>query len=134
MSSTEATLTGFHHVAIRASDFDRTLGFYTTVLGLRLARAWGEGAGRGALLDVGSGNYLEVFAGGTPGGKPEGHWLHLALRSSDCVGITHRARAAGATVTVEPKDINIPSTPPLPARVAFFTGPDGELIEVFQEK
>ncbi|WP_005036720.1 VOC family protein [Holophaga foetida] len=134
MASPDAGIAGFHHVAIRVSDFDRSLAFYTTVLGFPLARTWGEGEGRGALLDAGSGNYLEVFAGGTPPLKPEAHWFHLALRSRDCAGLLERVRAAGAPVTVEPKDIVIPSAPPLPARIAFFTGPDGESIELFQEK
>lgn len=128
-----SVLAGFHHVAIRVADFDRSLDFYTTVLGFRLARAWGESEKRGALLDAGAGNYLEVFAGGTPDSKPEGHWFHLALRSNDCTGLVARVRAAGCIVTVDPKDICIPSEPPLPARIAFFNGPDGESIEVFQE-
>ncbi|MBP1627269.1 MAG: glyoxalase [Holophagaceae bacterium] len=133
MPSPDATIAGFHHVAIKASDFDRSLEFYTSVLGLRVARAWGDGEKRGALLDVGSGSYLEVFGGGAAALRPEGAWFHLALRSNDCEGIIDRVRAAGCVVTVEPKDICIPSDPPMPARIAFFNGPDGESIEVFQE-
>ena len=37
-------------------------------------------------------------------------------------------------VTVEPKDICIPSNPPYPARIGFCIGPVGEEIEFFQEK
>lgn len=127
------SITGIHHVAIRVSNFDRSLAFYTEVLGFRLHRLWGEGDGRGALLDTGSGDYLEVFGGGDPAPKPEGHWFHLALRSTDCLGLLERVRVSGAKVTLEPKDINIPSEPPLPARIAFFNGPDGESVEIFQE-
>jgi glyoxylase I family protein len=133
MDSSAAAVTGFHHVAIRVSDLDRSIGFYTKVLGLRLARAWGEGDGRGALLDVGAGGYLELFAGGKADPQPEGKWYHVALRTGDSAGLLARAREAGAPVTMELNDIVIPSTPPLPARIAFFNGPDGESIEVFQE-
>ena len=59
------------------------------------------------------------------------HWFHIALRSRDCDALLAGIRAAGTPVTMEPNDIRIPSTPPLPARIAFFTGPDGESIEIF---
>ena len=55
---------GYHHVAIRATDFDGTMRFYTEGFGFRPAVRWGEGDGRAVLLDTGDGNYLEVFAGG----------------------------------------------------------------------
>ncbi|GEM_PF-6146594 len=40
-----------------------------------------------------------------------------------------------AKVTVEPKDVEIPSRPqPTPVRLAFFEGPDGEVIELFHNE
>ncbi|MFW5841610.1 MAG: VOC family protein, partial [Planctomycetota bacterium] len=41
-----AVLDGFHHVALRSADFDRSIGFYTKVLGMTPAVAWGEGDNR----------------------------------------------------------------------------------------
>jgi glyoxylase I family protein len=127
---------GFHHVAIRASDFERTVRFYTEGLGFRPAVRWGEGDKRAALLDTGDGNYLEVFAGGkrAPGeAPPEGAILHYALRTTDCDAALERARVAGATVTMEPKTIPLESEPmKISIRIAFCQGPDGELIEFFQ--
>jgi len=66
MSSKNAVIPGcgYHHVAIRAADFEGAVRFYTEGLGFRLAVRWGEGDGRAALLDGGDGNYMEVFAGG----------------------------------------------------------------------
>jgi glyoxylase I family protein len=126
---------GFHHVAIRARDFDATVRFYTEVLGFTERIRWGEGNGRAIMLDVGDGNYLEVFAGGKDQPKPEGAILHFALRTDDCDAALERARAAGAEVTMEPKEILIPSTPdPTPIRIAFCKGPDGEIIEFFQNE
>ena len=43
-------------------------------------------------------------------------------------------REAGYLITVEPKDVVIPSQPEFPVRVAFCNGPVGEEIEFFQEK
>jgi len=126
---------GYHHVAIRASDFEATLRFYTEGLGFRPAVRWGEGDRRAALLDTGDGNYMEVFAGGrrAPGEPvPEGAILHFALRTSNCDTAIERARQAGATVTVEPKTVALEGEPPLTIRLAFCKGPDGEVIEFFQ--
>lgn len=121
---------GFHHVAIRVHDFDASVKFYTEVLGFTERVRWGDGDKRGILLDTGDGNYLEIFAGGTPGPKPEGAFLHLALRTDNVDAAVGVARAAGMEVTVEPKDVSLG---PVTARVAFFKGPDGEIIELFQE-
>ncbi|MEK8132107.1 VOC family protein [Paenibacillus filicis] len=129
MSNAVLKTGGFHHVAIRVFDFEGTVQFYTEVLGFTIRHQWGEGDGRGIMLDTGDGNYLEVFAGGAEGPKPEGAFLHLALRTEDVDGVTERARAAGAEVTVEPKDVDING---IPVRLSFFKGPHGELIELFQ--
>lgn len=128
---------GYHHVALRANDFEATLRFYIQGLGCRLAYQWGEGDRRAAMLDTGDGNYVEVFAGGqrAPGEPvPEGALLHFALRTDDCDLAIERARAAGAEVTVEPKSIDLPGDPPVPVRIAFCRGLDGEIIEFFQNK
>ena len=128
---------GFHHIALRARDFDRSLRFYTEGLGFRPALTWGEGPTRAALLDLGDGNYLELFAA-KPGqipdeGAPGTGWpfLHLALRSHDVDGVTERVRALGAKVTVEPKSVDL-GNPSVPVRLSFFLGPDGEVLELFQ--
>lgn len=126
---------GYHHVAIRASDFDATLRFYCAALGYRVAVRWGQGDGRAALLNTGDGNYLEVFAGGkhAPGEPPpEGAILHYALRTTNCDAALEQARTAGATVTMEPKTLALESEPKITIRIAFCKGLDGELIEFFQ--
>lgn len=122
---------GFHHVAMRVMDFDKSLAFYTTGLGFVPRITWGEGDKRAAMLDTGDGGCLEVFAGGQ-GPKPEGAVIHFALRTADCDKAAAAARAAGAEITVEPKNVTIASEPPTPARIAFCKGPDGEVIEFFQ--
>ncbi|WP_419873557.1 VOC family protein [Candidatus Pristimantibacillus sp. PTI5] len=120
---------GFHHIAIRVFDFDKTVAFYTEILGFTERVRWGEGNKRAIMLDTGDGNYLEVFAGGKEGQKDEGAFLHLALRSDRVTEAVELARAAGMEVTVEPKDVELGG---IPVRIAFFKGPDGEIIELFQ--
>ena len=128
---------GFHHIAMRASDFDASVRFYVEGLGFTPKISWGQGDGRAVMLDTGDGNYLEIFAGGAKaaaaqGKPPAGTVLHFALRADSCDGAVDRARRAGATITTEPKDVDIPSTPVTKVRIAFCTGPDGETIEFFQ--
>ena len=127
---------GFHHVAIRTRDFDRSVAFYTQVLGFTQRVTWGQAPKRAVMLDVGDGNYLEIFE------RPSEQWqdsdaaiLHLALRCSHCDRVIDKVRAAGMTVTVEPKDFLIEGRPQqVPVRLAFFKGPDGEVVELFQNQ
>ena len=133
---------GFHHIALRAFDFDATLKFYMEGLGFKTAHTWGEDGrakgekdSRAAMLDTGDGNYLEVFAGreGDPSAAlPEGALIHFALRTNDVEASLERARSLGANVTMEPKKVFPPNAPrPLEFHIAFVTGPNGEVIEFF---
>lgn len=128
---------GFHHVALKAGDFDRSLAFYTQGLGLPVRSAWGEGAHRAALLDLGSGGALELFAGGSPQEADlqtrAGAFLHLAIAAQDVDGAFQAALAAGAKPQQAPRDTVIPAQPPMPVRIAFVEGPDGEVLEFFHE-
>lgn len=129
------TAPGFHHIALRVADFEASLRFYEEGFGFVRAYGWGEGDSRAALLDTGDGNYLEVFAGGkrAPGEEaPDGALLHFALRTADVDGDYARALAAGARSHVEPKDVTLAGEPPTPVRLAFVKGPDGGVIEFFQ--
>lgn len=125
---------GFHHLAIRVKDFDASVKFYTEGLGFKPRLSWGEGDKRAILLDTGDGNYIEIFAGGSQEEKPEGAWLHVAFRTDDCAAALESAKAAGAEVTMEVTDVTLGNNPFIDARIAFFKGPDGEIIELFQEK
>ncbi len=135
---------GYHHVAIRVIDFDETLKFYVDGLGFTRRYSWGSDGRkqgekdiRATMLDSGDGNYLEVFAGGT--GTPwaeitDGVFFHVAFRTTDIQAAIEKARAAGATITVEPKSVVPPNAdePKQTFTVAFFRGPSGEIVEFFQ--
>lgn len=126
---------GIHHVSLTCCgkvEFEKTLGFYRDVLGLAVQRSWGIGDDAGAMLDTGGG-LLEIFANGR---QPlhQGVIRHVALAAEDVDACVEAVRAAGYPVLVEPKDIVIQSEPPYRARIAFFEGPVGEQVELFQER
>ena len=123
---------GFHHVSMKVKDLDKTIRFYTEGLGFVERFSWGQHPRRTVLLDTGDGNYFEVSQGDLHREHGEGVFRHLALRVDDCEAAIESARAAGAKVTVATKDVTLSSEPPLHLRIAFFEGPDGELIELFQ--
>ena len=124
-------VSGFHHVALKCADFDKSVAFYTAI-GAVMERSWGEGDGRACMLAIGNGCYLELFAGGKPGDKA-GVCMHFAIRSTNTQADFDKAVAAGAIVDKPVTILNIPSKPePLPVTLAFVQGPDGEIIEFFQ--
>ena len=128
---------GFHHIAIKATDFDKSVDFYKA-LGLVPKISWGEGDSRAVMMDMGDGALIEIFAAGT---KREAtadtineHWLHLALKTDDVQGIYKTAISAGATPRTEPITVAPENaSPAIRMEVAFVYGPDGEIIEFFNE-
>lgn len=124
---------GFHHVALYTLDYERTVAFYTEVLGMNVAVAWTAPDGRRlALLDIGNGEYIEVIAQTADQGPASGQqhpWMHLALATSDPDAVWRRAVDAGCRSVLEPKDVHLDS---VAARIAFFEGPNGEVIELFR--
>lgn len=125
----------FHHIALKASDFNRSLKFYTEGLGFTVFKTWGKDDSRAAMLDMGDGRYVELFAGGKKVEMPEnasGNFFHLAI-GADCSDAAYeRAIQCGAISISAPYDANICGPEgELPLHIAFVAGPDGEVIEFF---
>ncbi len=143
MPNPRPKVSGFHHAAIRARDFEASLAFYRDVLGMVPGLSWTMGNGkRAVMLDAGKGDYLEIFerpeAPATPT-EPEPPLLHLALRTAALDALLEAVRSAGMAVTMEATNVDIANTNAacglpgvVPVRIAFFRGPDGELVELFE--
>ena len=123
---------GSHHIAISSADFDRSIRFYTEGLGMKPIAFWGEGKGRAALLDIGDGSHVELFADGTADAQQSEKLVHFAIRTTDPDAAFANALAAGAREKMQPRTLDIPSEPPIPVRIAFVFGPDGEVLEFFK--
>ena len=128
---------GFHHIAIRCKDFEKSVRFYES-LGCVISAAWGSAPHCSALIDIGDGGCIELFSGGieekTESDTQSGEWLHLALACDDPDAAFATAIAAGATGKIAPGDAMIASDPPMHLRIAFVYGLDGEVIEFFHVK
>jgi glyoxylase I family protein len=128
---------GFHHISVKTRDWDRTMRFYRDVLGFREKLAWRAEPERAAMLDCGAGDYIEVFEDLKYVPAPNGPILHFGLRVTELDGLVQRVRDFGARITVEPKSVTIPNTTtvgPVPIRIFFCEGPNGEIIEFFQNE
>src|SRR5450759_6010710 len=111
---------GFHHVCIKTAQWDATLRFYCDTLGCTEKIAWRTAPERAVMLDVGDGNYLDVFEDLAYCAAPNGAVLHFALRTTRLDDVAARVRAAGRKLPMEPKDVTIaalPSTDPARASV-----------------
>src|SRR5579863_8464657 len=135
-------VTGFHHVAIRAADFDATIRFYTEGLGCSVHYRFSvpNRIDRAAFLDFGDGRYIEVFGSGSTvqsegrrrrpdEAATEGALLHFCLRVTDVPAAYARALAAGAASRIEPRKVQLGGEPPAHVHIAFVTGLNGEVIE-----
>lgn len=130
---------GIHHVALLTSDLEKSIKFYTEGLGFKLARSWrnGDNTKTIAMIDLGNGNNLELFSdndGLTDYPQNAGTYTHLAFRVDDTRKAFERAIEYGATEHMLPKDMTMPSDPPYHVALSFVKGPDGELLEFFEEK
>lgn len=125
------------HLALRASDIDRSIKFYTD-LGMEPYLAWGEGAKRIQMLKFGGGSgILELFNEGpaiSVNGEYAGKYTHFAYAVEDVEAAFNTAIAAGAKPKTLPKVVPLESVPEkISINIAFVYGPDGEEIEFFKE-
>lgn len=123
---------GCHHIAIQTRDWDVSQKFYTQVMGMEKIVEFIGGGRRIALLDIGDGSHLELFepaAELAEATAANDTVTHFALTTTDISAALERVRAAGMEITREPSAVNLGG---LNVTIAFFTGPNGEVIEFFQ--
>jgi glyoxylase I family protein len=129
----EMNITGIHHVAIIASDYERSRRFYTEVLGFEVLAEAHRHERNSYKLDLRcpGGVQLELFSFPAPPKRvtrPEACGLrHLAFRVPDIrAAVTELQRQA---VEVEPIRVDEYTGRPF----TFFADPDGLPIELYEE-
>jgi glyoxylase I family protein len=126
---------GFHHVCMKTRDWAATMRFYQEGLGCTVKITWSEAPKRAVMLDAGDGNYIEIFEDLDSRPAAVGPINHFALRTTRIDAVVAHLRTLGVKITVEPKDVTIPTTNGaggVPVRLAFCEGPNGESIEFLQ--
>ena len=125
---------GIHHVALRPTyaQFEKAKTFYLDLLGLKAVRRWGDEKYPCMMISTGDNSCIEVLPVPEENDvPPEGKFAHLALATDDTDGCVARVREAGYEITIEPKDVELSD---ITARIAFCTGPCGEIVEFFDQK
>lgn len=119
------------HTMLRVTDLERSLRFYTEVLGMRLLRRQDYPDGRFTLAFVGfgpesEGAVIELTHNWDTDRYELGNgYGHIALAVGDVYAACEKIRAAGGKITREPGPMKHGST-----ILAFVEDPDGYKIEL----
>ena len=126
---------GIAHLALKASDFEKSLAFYRDGLGMTPYIGWGEPGKRIQMLKFGDGaGILELFEGGNEEIPEMGRYIHFAYSVVDVEKAYNTAISSGAKPLTPPKVVNLDSKPKkVSINIAFVYGPDNEQIEFFKE-
>jgi len=123
------------HTMIRVGDLQRSIDFYTKVLGMKLLRTSDNPEYKYTLAFVGYGSNpdhaeLELtYNYGVDKYEMGSAYGHIAISADDIVQACEAARANGGNVTREPGPVKGGSTV-----IAFITDPDGYKVELIERK
>ncbi len=122
------------HTMIRVGQLDRSINFYTQILGMRLLRRQDYPDGRFTLAFVGYGEERDnavielTHNWDTPAYDLGNGFGHIALEVDDAYAACAQIRAAGGKVTREAGPMKHGTTV-----IAFVEDPDGYKIELIQK-
>jgi lactoylglutathione lyase len=120
---------------LRVGDLQRSIDFYTRVLGMTLLRTTERPEQKYSLAFVGYGtnpDHAEIeltYNHGVDSYEMGTAFGHLALGVPDVYGACEKIRAGGGNITREPGPVKGGSTV-----IAFVTDPDGYKIELIERK
>ncbi|MFZ4479209.1 MAG: lactoylglutathione lyase [Rhodoferax sp.] len=123
----------FLHTMLRVGDLQRSIDFYTQVMGMQLLRKTENPDYKYTLAFVGYGKNPEhaeielTYNWGVDSYELGTAFGHLALGVPDVYGACERIKAAGGKVTREAGPVKGGNTV-----IAFVTDPDGYKIELIQ--
>ena len=123
------------HTMLRVGDLQRSIDFYTQVLGMQLLRTIDNPEYKYTLAFVGYGSNPEhaeielTYNYGTESYEMGTAYGHIAIGVADVYAACERSRAAGGTVTREAGPVKGGSTV-----IAFVTDPDGYKVELIQRE
>jgi lactoylglutathione lyase len=122
----------FLHTMLRVGDLERSVGFYTRLLGMKELRRRDVPDGKYTLVFVGYGDGAEIeltYNHGVAQYELGTAFGHLALGVPDIAATVEAIRAGGGRVTREPGPVKFGTTV-----IAFVEDPDGYKIELIERK
>jgi lactoylglutathione lyase len=123
------------HTMLRVGDLERSIGFYTDVLGMRLLRRRDVPEGKYTLAFVGYGDEADTavleltYNWGVAKYELGNAYGHIAIEVDDIRKTCDAVRARGGRVTREPGPVKFGTTV-----IAFVEDPDGYKIEFIERK
>ncbi len=123
------------HTMLRVGDLQRSIDFYTGLLGMKLLRTTERPEQKYSLAFVGYGRNpdqaeLELtYNHGVAGYELGTAYGHIALGVPDIYSACERIRSGGGNITREPGPVKGGDTV-----IAFVTDPDGYKIELIERK
>ena len=123
------------HTMLRVGDLQRSIDFYTRVLGITLLRKSENSEYKYTLAFVGYGDEKDeavielTYNWGVSEYDLGSAYGHIALEADDIYGTCDALRAAGAKITREPGPVKGGTTV-----IAFVEDPDGYKIELIAKK
>jgi lactoylglutathione lyase len=123
------------HTMLRTGDLDRSIGFYTEVLGMRLLRRKDYPEGRFTLAFVGYGDESDssvielTYNWGVEEYEMGSGYGHIAIEVDDVYRAADDIRARGGRILREAGPMNAGAT-----IIAFVEDPDGYPIELIGRK
>jgi len=121
------------HTMLRVGDLQRSIDFYTKVLGMKLLRTSENPDYKYTLAFVGYGNNpdhaeLELtYNWGVDKYDMGSAYGHIAISADDIYKTCEQVRAAGGNITREPGPVKGGTTV-----IAFITDPDGYKVELIE--
>ena len=123
------------HTMLRVGDLQRSIDFYTRVLGMKLLRKSENSEYKYTLAFVGYGDEKDeavielTYNWGVSEYEIGSAYGHIALEADDIYATCEALRAAGAKITREPGPVKGGTTV-----IAFVEDPDGYKIELIAKK
>lgn len=142
-SSLPSTLAGVRllHAMLRVGDLERSLRFYTQMLGMRLLRREDYPEGRFTLAFIGYGEEADSTVLELTHNWETDHYEigtaygHVALEVTDVLAACEHLRAEGVKILREPGPMRSrPVDGSAPDVIAFLADPDGYRIELIERR